>query len=175
MSEDIYKDYQTIQAELAAFGHGLDTKPQVLAMSKMDLPDAQAAYELFCHATDAPQAFQDCIPISAATGQNVRGLLTRAVQVLDTLPPIPLVETEPVLQVDADEFGYEIKREGGGFRIISPKLVKRVETTRWDLDEAVQRFQHLLERSGITKELENRGIKPGDTVYIGDYELEWAE
>jgi GTP-binding protein len=70
---------------------------------------------------------------------------------------------------------YTIHREGGGFRIESPMLIKRVETTRWDLDEAVQRFQHLLERSGISAELERQGVKNGDTVYIGDYELEWGE
>lgn len=32
---------------MAAFGHGLSEKPQLVAMTKMDLPDAQAAFELF--------------------------------------------------------------------------------------------------------------------------------
>jgi GTPase len=175
LSEDVYADYRTIQAELAAFGHGLDQKPQVLAMNKMDLPDAQAAYELFCRSEDAPAELKVCIPISAATGENVRALLMRAVQLLDELPPVEVAEPEPVLQTESGEAGFEIVREGGGFRVISPQLVQRVETTRWDLEEAVQRFQHMLERTGITTALERRGAKAGDTVYIGDYELEWGE
>lgn len=175
MGADPYEDYKTIQGELHAFGHGLDTKPQVLAMSKMDLPDAQAAFELFCHAEGTPEALKDCVRISAATGEGVRALLMRAVQLLDQLPPVPLTEIEPVLDEINTSNDFQIHREGGGFRIVSPMLVKRVETTRWDLDEAVQRFQNLLQRSGMTAELEKRGIKKGDTVYIGDYQLEWSE
>jgi GTP-binding protein len=114
------------------------------------------------------------MPISAATGLNVRELLMRAVQVLDTLPPLEPLQPEPVLQME-DQNAFEIVREGGGFRVNSPQLIRRVETTRWDLDEAVQKFQRMLERSGISAELQRRGIKPGDTVYIGDYELEWGE
>ncbi|MCL5997810.1 MAG: GTPase ObgE [Chloroflexi bacterium] len=174
LSEDVVRDYQTIQAELAAFGHGLGQKPQVLAMNKMDLPDAQAAYELFCHSDTALAELKACQPISAATGQNVRELLLRAVQVLDELPALEPLEAEPVLLME-DQDTFDIVREGGGFRINSPQLVRRVETTRWDLEEAVQKFQRLLERSGITAELKRRGIKTGDTVYIGDYELEWGE
>jgi GTP-binding protein len=175
MGADPYEDYKTIQGELHAFGHGLDTKPQVLAMSKMDLPDAQAAFELFCHAEGTPEVLKDCARISAATGEGVRALLMRAVQLLDQLPPVPLTEIEPVLDEINTSNDFQIHREGGGFRIVSPMLVKRVETTRWDLDEAVQRFQNLLQRSGMTAELEKRGIKKGDTVYIGDYQLEWSE
>jgi len=176
LSEDPLRDYDTIQKELAAFGHGLIDKPQVLAMSKMDLPDAQAAYDLYCkNNPDSP--LRDALPISAATGRNVRALLEQAVRTLDALAPLP--DEEPValeeLTPTESEMGFQITREGGGFRIHSPMVLRRVETTRWDLDEATQRFQRFLERSGITAELEARGVKPGDTIYIGEYELEWGE
>jgi hypothetical protein len=39
----------------------------------------------------------------------------------------------------------------------------------------VRRFQRVLESSGITSELERLGVRPGDTVHIGDYELNWGE
>ncbi len=176
LSEDPLRDYDTIQKELAAFGHGLSDKPQVLAMSKMDLPDAQAAYELYCKGNPA-SPLHDALPISAATGKNARALLEQAVRILDELPPLP-DETPVALQEltpTESEMGFTITREGGGFRIDSPLVLRRVETTRWDLDEATQRFQRFLERTGITAELEARGVKPGDTIYIGEYELEWGE
>lgn len=176
LSEDPLRDYDTIQKELAAFGHGLIDKPQVLAMTKMDLPDAQAAYELYCKGNPA-SPLHDALPISAATGTNTRALLEKAARLLDELPPLP-AETPVALEeltATAAEMGFTITREGGGFRIHSPLVLRRVETTRWDLDEATQRFQRFLERAGITAELEARGVKPGDTIYIGDYELEWGE
>ena len=178
LSEDPLRDYHAIQSELTAFGHGLADKPQVLAMNKVDLPDAQAAYELFCQG-DPASPLRDCLPVSAATGKNARALLAKAIQELDSLPPLALEEPEPVIEAapgegeQAPDFG--ISREGGGFRIRNPMVMRRVETMRWDLDEASLRFQRFLERSGLTAELERRGIRPGDTVYIGDYELEWGE
>lgn len=175
LTVDPVRDYQIVQDELVAFGHGLDQKPQILAMTKMDLPDAQAAFELFCQSDSATDVLKACLPISAATGQGTRDLLYRAVQQLDQLPTPELQEPEPILRMAPGDEPYVVRREGGGFRVESPMLIKRVETTRWDLDDAVQRFQHLLERTGISAELERLGVKTGDTVYIGDYELEWVE
>ena len=179
MSEDPIKDFHTVNAELAAFGHGLMDKPQVIAMTKMDLPDAQAAFELFiAHSPELPSELREhgVMAISSATGQGVRELLGKAVQVLDELPPIdppPAPATEFVLDVTNNTF--EIQREPDGFRVLSPLLERKVEITRWDLPEAVQRFQRTLEASGIGPELEKLGIQQGEMVYIGDYELEWGE
>jgi Obg family GTPase CgtA-like protein len=47
--------------------------------------------------------------------------------------------------------------------------------TYWDNDEAVLRFQNILETLGISEALVKAGVQVGDTVYIGDYELEWTD
>jgi GTP-binding protein len=47
--------------------------------------------------------------------------------------------------------------------------------TYWDYDEAVLRFQRTLEVLGITDALAEAGVVAGDTVFIGEYELEWSE
>ena len=47
--------------------------------------------------------------------------------------------------------------------------------THWDYEDAIMRFQQILETLGISAALEEAGVKVGDTVYIGDYELEWAD
>jgi GTP-binding protein len=172
LSDDPLRDYETIQAELAAFGHNLAEKPQVLAMTKMDLPDAQAAYELFAQ-SQIPGIF----PISAATGKGVRELLLRAVELLDSLPLLEEPVEIPELTMEDEALKqFEISRnDDGSYTVASPMLERRAEITRWDLDEAVQKFQRALENSGIGPELQRKGVKPGDLVYIGDYELEWGE
>jgi GTP-binding protein len=196
MSEDPLSDYNTINAELAAFGHGLGEKPQIIAMTKMDLPDARAAFELYVaegQMRDATRITEDdvyalseaktfaapplpVLPISSANNERVRDLLNRAVRVLDLLPPLPETEItpEPVLVIDDDAPKFEIKREGGGYRVISDMLERKVLMTRWDLDDSVLRFQRTLERSGIGPALTRMGIQVGDTVYIGEYEFEWG-
>ncbi len=196
MSDDPLKDYYTINAELKAFGHGLAEKPQIIAMTKMDLPDARAAFDLYVtegqlrDATDVTEDELDALiaqdafakpplpalPISSANGAHVRDLINRAVRVLDLLPPLPETEItpEPALVMEPDQPQFEIKREGGGYRIFSDMLERKVLMTRWDLDDSVLRFQRTLERSGIGPQLERMGIQQGDTVYIGDYEFEWG-
>jgi GTP-binding protein len=47
--------------------------------------------------------------------------------------------------------------------------------TYWEHDGSVRRFQKLMEHLGVDEALRQAGIQEGDTVYIGDFELEWAE
>ena len=47
--------------------------------------------------------------------------------------------------------------------------------TYWEYDEAVQRFQKILEVLGVRQALAEAGIKEGDTVYIGEAELTWSD
>ncbi len=47
--------------------------------------------------------------------------------------------------------------------------------TYWEHFQAVRRFQRLLEALGVDRALREAGIKNGDTVFIGDYELEWQD
>jgi GTP-binding protein len=42
-SEDPVADYRTIREELAAYGHGLDEKQEIVALTKIDAIDAKTA------------------------------------------------------------------------------------------------------------------------------------
>lgn len=178
MSEDPVGDYETVNAELAAFGHGLDEKIQVLALTKMDLPDARAAFELYGPqlAAAARAAGKDDVimAISSAGHEQVREVLASAVRILDELPPLPPAEVEPILANDEPDLSFTITRVGGGYRVASKMLEKRVMMTRWDLEDSILSFQRMLLRSGISAALQARGVKVGDIVHIGDYDLEWG-
>ncbi len=181
LSEDPARDYETVNNELRAFGHGLIEKPQIVAMTKMDLPDARAAYELFAKAglqvRDPGTGLETTVPlmaISAVNGEQVRELLQRAVRVLDTLPPpqpMPIPKLPATKQRETD---FAIYREAEGFRVLSPYLERKAQMTRWDLEDSVLAFQRALKQSGVGPELERLGIQPGDIVFIGDFELEWT-
>ena len=47
--------------------------------------------------------------------------------------------------------------------------------TYWEYDDAVLRFQRILESLGIRAALHRQGIREGDVVRIGTHELEWIE
>ncbi len=46
--------------------------------------------------------------------------------------------------------------------------------TYWEYDEAIHRFQKFLARLGVEAALQEAGVKSGDTVRIGENELEWV-
>ena len=48
------------------------------------------------------------------------------------------------------------------------------QMTNWDYYEAARRFQKVLEASGINAALVARDIQDGDSVVIGEMELEWS-
>jgi GTP-binding protein len=45
--------------------------------------------------------------------------------------------------------------------------------TFWEHDGSVRRFQKLMEALGVDSALQRAGIQQGDTVLIGEYELDW--
>jgi GTP-binding protein len=47
--------------------------------------------------------------------------------------------------------------------------------TYWENFSSVRRFQRIMDSMGIAEELKTRGVTEGDTVIIGEHELEWAE
>ena len=47
--------------------------------------------------------------------------------------------------------------------------------TNWDQEEGVRRAYRVFQAMGIADALREAGAREGDTVRIGDTELEWSE
>ena len=75
-----------------------------------------------------------------------------------------------------DPASFEIIREiDGNLRITGDRIERAAQSTYWEYDDAVLRFQHIIDKLGVRKALEENGVRPGDKVLIGPYELEWVE
>jgi GTP-binding protein len=73
--------YKTVRRELKAYGHGLDEKPEIVALTKIDAIDPEALATQVLRLKRA--AKQAPLRISAATGLNVRETLWKLLQVID--------------------------------------------------------------------------------------------
>lgn len=67
---DPLKNYRTINNELTRYGENLAEKPQVVVLNKMDIPEADAAADVFITAAGLKTAFK----ISAATKSGIDDL-----------------------------------------------------------------------------------------------------
>ena len=171
-SADPLGDFEKINDELALFDPQLARKSQVVVLNKMDLPQTQ---ELWPRVSREIKKLElEAMSISAVTGQGVQTLLQRIVNLLDSLPKEkPVVEEEVKVFRLEEEKPFSITQEENGWRVRGAKVERVVAMTNWEYDEAVMRFQRILEAMGISAALEEAGVKVGDTVRIGDTELEW--
>ena len=173
LSKEPMVDFAQINSELALFDPGLAAKPQIVALNKIDLPDVQARWPQIEKALKkkgyAPMA------ISAATGKDVRALLARAARELAALPEPVKGEALPVYRPEADPREFHVEREGADWRLRGVSLERAAAMTYWEHDQSVRRFQRMLQQLGVDVALRAAGVRSGDTVKIGEYELEWQE
>ena len=174
LSPDPLADFSQINAELAYFDPKLGEKPQIVAINKTDLPDVRARID------DLKSRFESegyqVFTISALARDGLRELLFAALKELENIPaPQPIEEELPVYRPEVEGRDFHITRESdGGWRISGEAVERAALMTYWEYDEAISRFQKLLVRLGVESALQEAGIKSGDTVRIGENELEWV-
>ena len=173
LAEDPMLDFGQINSELALFDAELGSKPQVVALNKIDLPEVQARWlgiesELKKHGYK-PYA------ISALARENLQSILFRAKQLLDEIPEVPESEEMPVYRVEEDPRDFTILRTPEGWRVTGVAIERAAAMTYWEYDQSAQRFQRILRTLGIEDALKEAGVEEGDSVFIGEFELEWQD
>jgi GTP-binding protein len=175
MSEDPLQDWAMINEELALYNPALAAKPQLVVLNKIDLPDVAALEpRIRKQITKAGSPFMS---ISAVTGEGVRPMLFEVKRMLDAAPVPEVTAAGPIIiRPPVEDQSFTIKREGSNTWRVRGKEIERIAAmTYFEFDDSLMRFQTTLEKSGITAALTEAGVKVGDTVYIGDQELEWGE
>jgi GTPase len=177
-AEDPLLDYAQINSELALFDPALARKPQVVAVNKFDLPEVKARWpKLAVEIKKQAKRFGVTEPfvISALARTNLRDVLYKAKQLMDEAPPEPVESELPVYRPETDPREFTISRTGDGWRLTGDSIERAAKMTYWEHYQSVRRFARLLEALGIDAALRKAGVQEGDTVYIGEYELEWQD
>ncbi|MCD7818941.1 MAG: Obg family GTPase CgtA, partial [Lachnospiraceae bacterium] len=173
--EDVY----AINRELEYYNPQLPTRPQVIAANKLDLLEEAAAAEAVekLKAEFEPQGYQ-VIPISAATGQGVRELLYKVLDMLSKLDDKPVVfaqeyfpEQERNVSDEPFTISYDSKEEA--YVVEGPSIERMLGYTNLDSEKGFQFFQNFLKEKGILAKLEEMGIQDGDTVKVVDLSFDY--
>jgi GTP-binding protein len=174
VDRDPIADLEAIEAELAAYG-GLDDRPRLVVLNKIDIPDGRALAEMVRPDLEARgyQVFE----VSAVTREGLKELtyaLAEAVAANRLAAP-PAEPTRTVLRPRAvDDTGFTVEVDGDGVFVVRGTQVERwVRQTNFDNDEAVGYLADRLERLGVEDMLAKKGAQPGDPVRIGDREFDW--
>jgi GTP-binding protein len=171
---DPLQDIATIDTELRSYGRGLEERPQLVALNKMDLPEAREAAPGLARALSERGIAS--VAISAAARQGTDELLR---QIFDRCPPREVASASPPRERRIAFAGggrdWHVKREGAAFRIEGDRIERLASGIDWESPDAAAYFQRQLIRTGIERELRALGAKEGNTVRIGELEMEWSE
>jgi GTP-binding protein len=174
LSDDPLEDFAQTNTELGLFDPNLAKKPQIVALNKIDQLEVQERWPKI--QKELKKRGFPSMAISALARTDIRELLLKAAGTLADTPPLEEVEPPmPVYRPVEDPRAFTILREPDGYRVKSVSIERAAEMTPWDQTGSVRRFQKLMERLGVDKALREAGAQEGDTVYIGEYELEYQE
>jgi GTP-binding protein len=175
---DPISDLDVILAELAAYQvpegqTPLIERPQLVALNKIDIPDALELAE-FVKAEFEARGYPVYL-ISSATNQGLRELNFALGQLVTEERKSQIAQIAKrisLLPPKKDDSKYEIRTESQGeniiYRIIGPKPERWVAQCDFSNQDAVGYLGERLQKIGIEDELYKKGAKRGSTVIIGE-------
>jgi len=175
---DPLSDLDVILAELAAYPvpEGqvpLLERPQVIALNKVDVPEAKDLADLVRPELEA-RGYR-VFDISTVSHAGLRPLTFALADIVTRhraeLAAAPVPERIVIRPRGADR-EFSIRIEGGTYgnvyRIVGAKPVRWVQQTDFQNEEAVGFLADRLEKLGVENELYRVGAVPGSTVVIGE-------
>lgn len=171
---DPREDFLALNRELALYDPALATRPQLVALNKMDLrppPERVAEVESFVAARG-----YESLRVSAATGEGVTALMRRTAQRLSELPEPEAVRLTPQAPGPEPRRALQVMALGeGAFEVSGDEVERVVVMTDLGNPEALRHLHRRLERMGVIRRLRGLGARAGDRVRIGEIELDFVE
>ena len=149
---DADERWHTIDAELAAYGAGLDLRPQIVVLNKTDLHPEPPAFGV------EDERIVRVLRVSAATGAGIDDLRRALYELVSVEEPAQAPPDEAEL---VDFLVYRPQPARRGFRVFRTEDGFRVTGRAPDPAE--------LERI-----LRGAGARDGDEIEVGDETLEWS-
>ena len=171
---DPLSDLDAIESELEAYdrqtGADMASRPRIVALNKMDVPEARDLAELVL--PDLQASGLRTYQVSAASGEGLRELAFAMAALVgearrsapEPLPTRLVIRPEPVAGPD-----FQLVRTGNNaFLIRGAKPTRWIRQTDFSNDEAVGYLADRLAKLGIEEALAQAGAEPGAEVAIGE-------
>ncbi|MEU1901641.1 GTPase ObgE [Nocardiopsis dassonvillei] len=173
---DPVSDLEALEAELSAYGRStgvdLSDRPRLVALNKVDVPEARELAELV-----TPMLVERgyrVLEVSAASREGLRELsFALGEQVAAAREAAPPAEPTRVVirpQAIGDAPFQVVPLGGNAFQVRGDKPARWVRQTDFSNDEAVGYLAERLNRLGIEEQLAKAGATEGAEVHIGTEE-----
>jgi GTP-binding protein len=165
---DPVSDLDIIEAELREYG-GLDNRPRIVVLNKIDVPDGKDLAEMV--RPDLEARGYRVFAVSAVAHMGLKELSFALAEMVGAHRAAKPKEeaTRIVIRPKAvDDAGFTVTLEEDGlFRVRGEKPERWVRQTDFSNDEAVGYLADRLNRLGVEDQLMKAGARSGDGVAIG--------
>lgn len=162
------QDLDVIEEELAQYG-GLDNRPRMIALNKIDIPDGAAMAQMV--AQELRDRGYEVYPISAASREGLSELTYAMARIIQKTRAAAAVQelTRIVLRpVAVDDSGFNVvANEDGSFNVSGAKIVRWVRQTDFRNAEAIGYLADRMAQLGVERELFRQGAAAGSEVRVG--------
>ncbi|MFE3514218.1 GTPase ObgE [Streptomyces sp. NPDC059166] len=168
---DPLSDLDMIEEELRMYG-GLEDRPRIVALNKVDIPDGQDLADMI--RPDLEARGYRVFEVSAIAHKGLNDLSYALAGIIaEARASKPKEEsTRVVIRPKAvDDAGFTVTvEEDGIYRVRGEKPERWIRQTDFNNDEAVGYLADRLNRLGVEDELRKAGAQAGDGVAIGPEE-----
>lgn len=159
----------TLQDELRQHSDVFAQRPYVIALNKADITENRERFD------SLQRLFPGAFLISGATCEGLPELIEHLWQTVEAARQAELHGAEPA--EPEREYTYEapftVTPDGGGFLVEGDRPIRAVRMTDFSNPEAVDHLQKVLERMGVFRALKRLGAEEGQSIFLGDMELEY--
>ncbi len=169
------EDYYKVNEELKKYSEKLSKRTQIIVANKIDSMQDSTLYEELEKV--AKEHYQKIFKISGVTGEGVEELMNYVSKTLKTLPKENLIEIKEKEKVYTlkDEKDFTITKEKGAYVVKGEKVDSIMRKVNIGDYESLFYLHRKLDEIGLNQALKKQGIKDGDIVKIGEYEMEWED
>jgi GTP-binding protein len=175
-SDDVVRDYTTIQHELKNYKIDLTKKLQVVTLTKIDGLDSDIVQDQL-QRLKAVSGTKPLYAISASSGEGLQELLY-ALQEQVVKAKKAAVKTEKpliVIESQAERDAWQVAVEDDGVYITGEKIERFARRTDFASEDGVRRLRDIMRKLGIERALERKKVALGTKVFFGTNTEDYME
>ena len=167
---------EKIRSELSAYSEDLIKKPFVIAVNKLDAVPGEEKEVVLKSIKDHFKG-KEVFGISAVSGEGLRELMSRVGSLLDELGE-DIVTYEPDFVYEEDSaaglpFTVTYDSEEKVYLVEGPRIERMLGYTNLSSEKGFDFFQKFMKENEILKQLQELGIKDGDTVRVYGWDFDY--
>lgn len=181
-TEDVAESYQVIRRELAQHSAALVTKPEVIALTKIDTVPESTVKQQLEHLRRVAKSL--IYPISAPAHLGILELLRRLAEMVEQQKakqaPIDKADVSSRIEIKLDSrqqatSWWVSRRDDGSYLVTGEKIERFAERTDFNSEFSINRLRDILAKLNIVAELVKQGATGESVIEIAGHRFSLQE